>query len=140
MRFPPRFDNGNERNIKVRYCCIEFLRNRWSAQINNNKPCETSQCFDGFRIISLVWPVKVKEHWQILHLSQLCCDGLQHLQSSIAKAPKQKDASFCNCVEDIAKFLMVEQQIYELGNLEIINGDDWFIEGCDNEVILCSSF
>lgn len=72
--------------------------------------------------------------------AQLCRDRLHHLKPSIAKASKQENASFCNRVEDIAKFLIVKQQIDELSNFEIIDGDDWFTITSDDQSILCGSF
>src|SRR5712691_8816972 len=60
------FDDRNKGYLEVRNGSIEFLRNRWPTQIYDDKVSETSQRFDCFRIIVVLWSLKIKDDRQIL--------------------------------------------------------------------------
>jgi hypothetical protein len=71
-------DDGHKGNFEMRNCCIEFLGDRWSTEIGDDKARETCECFDSFCIIAALWPRKVEDDWQVVRFSQSGCHRLQN--------------------------------------------------------------
>ena len=49
---------------------VEFLGYRWAAQIRDDKARETCKRFDGFGVVAVPWPLKVKDDRKVLVFSE----------------------------------------------------------------------
>ena len=101
----------------------EFLGDRWSTEIHNDKASKASKRFDGFGVVTILWSLKVKDDWQILCFSELGRDCLQDFQATSAKTSEEQHPTLRHRVENITQLLVIKQEVDKLSHLQIIDGD-----------------
>ena len=74
----------------------------------------------------------------------MCAKGFfERIEDSFAfrrKASKNEDSLLDNGVDGITNFRVVQQQVYELCDLKIIDSDSWFTFLCYDKIVLYSFF
>ena len=71
----------------------------------------------------LVWLVEVEQDRQVARACAIPLGGLENCFRSGVKRPRIKHRLFTDGVDDVADLLVVEQQIDELRDLDVVDGD-----------------
>ncbi|SRR6266567_5628121 len=125
----------------MRNYCSDLV---WCAarigQIDNDEPGQVCKRADGFGQITASWFLEIKQHGRVVALAQLFSQGIQNRLPLGSESTQNQDNFGSDRVDDLTNFCIVQQQVDELGNLEIINSDRRFTVGCDNEAVLFGSF
>ena len=67
---------------------------------------------------------------------QLLSQPLQDLDAAFSEAAQEEHAFLSDGVDDVADFLVVEQEIDELSDLDVIDGDLELICPCDDKFLV----
>src|SRR5260221_14688696 len=82
--------------------------------------------------------VKVEQNRDVLVCAQGFSECIKDGFALRREATKNEDGFPGNGVDDLTNFRIIQQQIDELGNLEIIDGNGWFLGRSDDQVVLSS--
>jgi hypothetical protein len=72
----------------------------------------------------------------VFWLSQLIADGIDNGFSLLGKPAENQHSFGCNCVDDVANLLVVKEQVDELGNFDVVDGDSRLIMRSYDQVLL----
>ena len=106
------------------------------GQINDDEASQVGKCADGFRQITAGWFLEIKQYRRVVVLAKLIPEHVQNVLPLRCKATENQDHFGSDCVDYLTNFGIVQQQVDELGKLEIINSNDWFAVRSDDEVFL----
>ncbi|HKM58732.1 MAG TPA: hypothetical protein VJX28_08290 [Chthoniobacterales bacterium] len=73
-------------------------------------------------------------------LSKLLPDGIENGFPLFGKPAQNKHGFGSNRVNDVANFFVVEEQVDELGDLDVVDGDNWLTQISDDQVLLLCTF
>jgi hypothetical protein len=83
--------------------------------------------------------VEVKDHRHEAEVAEFLSQPLQDHHPALSEATQQEHALLSDGVDDVANLLVVEQEIDELRDLDVIDGDLGLERRCDDQVLLLSS-
>ena len=106
------------------------------SQIDDDEASQMGQYAYSSRQITTGGFLEIKQDRRVVVLAKLFPESVQHHLPFRCKATENQDHFGRDCVDHLTNFRIVEQQVDELGNLEIINGDGWLTWRSDNEVFL----
>src|SRR5262249_12513857 len=69
-------------------------------------------------------------------VAQFLLQPLQNLDPTFSEAAQQEHALLSDGIDDIANLLIVQQEIDELRDLNVVDGDGGFVLRCDDQVLL----
>jgi hypothetical protein len=76
--------------------------------------------------------LKIEQDWQIASLSQLIADSVEDRFAVLREAAEDQDRFGRDGVDDISDLLVVEQEVDELRDLNVIDGDLRLVLRCDD--------
>src|SRR3954469_6306706 len=132
-----RLDNeGGEIPDNVVKLYPDFCRVR---DICNHEACEAGQHFDRLGHVQACGDREVKDNWKQAPLPQLLPQGIEDRFTLLREAAEDQHRLGGDRVDDVADLLVVEQQVYELRNLDVIDGDLGLVARGDDQVLLLRS-
>ena len=84
--------------------------------------------------------VEVEDDRQVAALAEFLAQPLQDCDPAFGEPPEQQHALSTDGVDDVADFLVVEQQIDELCDLDVVNGDLRRARESNDQVLLFCCF
>lgn len=116
---------------------LQLLRNRLRVrEVGDDEPRQTGQGHDGLGEIASSGLVEVEEHRCVALCSQL---GAQRVEDRLAlrtEPPQDQHSLLGHGVDDIPDLGVVEQQVDELGDLQVVDHDRSHVGGGDEQVPL----
>ena len=94
----------------------------------------------GLCNVSLRRFVEVEHYRQVVALPQFVPEGIEHLLSLWREAAEDQHYFGSDGMDDVADFLIVQQQVNELRDLNIVDRDLRFALPCNNQILLLSFF
>jgi hypothetical protein len=86
-----------------------------------------------FGYVPVGWLLEIEKHRQVVPFAEFISDCIEHGLTLCRKAAKNEDYLGSDCVDDAADFLILQEQVDELGgDFNIIRRDDRIVIGCDN--------
>src|SRR5438128_2167611 len=136
---PEQWLNRNDR-MRNHDCDLVWCAAR-VGQIDDDEAGQVGKCADCFRQITAGWLVKVKQNRDVSVCAQGFSEGIEDGLALRDEATKNEDSFSGNGIDHVTNFRVVQQQVNELGDLKIIDGDGWFLFRCDDRVVLyCSLY
>jgi hypothetical protein len=80
--------------------------------------------------------VEVEHHRDEVPFPEFIAQPLEDSEPAAGKAAKQQDTLLADGVDDVADLFVVEQQVDELGHLEVADSDLWLVFPSDDQVLL----
>ena len=91
-----------------------------SAMTKRDRPASSP---DRLGEVLRLWLVEVEDHRQEAALAEFLAQPLQDGDPAFGEPPKQQHALLPDGVDDVADFLVVEQEVDELRDLDVVDGD-----------------
>src|SRR6516165_1697833 len=135
-------DDGSKRHHDLRDGGLQFKRSGfWVRDVCDHEVRQPGEQPDSFSEILRLWLVEVENDRQVAAVSEFFPQPLQDLNAALSEAAQQKHAFLSDGVDHVADLLVVEQEMDELRDLNVVDGDLGLIRvPCNDQVMLLDPF
>src|SRR6516225_6122240 len=138
---PTQQDQLDRQGGKIRNDIVKLHANfRCVRYVSNHKPREARQRFNCFRHIPASWDREVKQDWQQITIAQFITQRVEDCLTLIREATENQHHLGSNGVDHVTDFLVMKQEVDELRDLNVIDGNLRLCIFCDDQVLLLGPF
>src|SRR5450755_2785327 len=138
-RFSPeqwlyRNDRVRNHSCNLMWCAARI------SQINDDEAGQVCKRADRFCQVSTARFVKAEQNRDVPVCAKGFSEGIKDSFALGGEAAKNEDGFSGNGVDHVTNFWVVQQQVNELSDLKIVNGNGWFPRRSNDQVVLCCLF